>query len=250
MQQMQGIVAVVTGAASGIGQAIAAEMVGHGATVIMADINRAGLTQRQQELGERALAVEADLSTPEGIDAVAQAAEEAGGSDVLINNAGLMDYFLPIGEMDDQTWERVMAINVTAPMQLTRALLPAMLERGKGAIVNISSVAGVTGGAAGVAYTTSKHALIGMTRNTAFFYGPQGVRSNAICPAGVETGIADGGATPRVDWAWERVQSGFSRAGRMAKPEEISALVTYLVSDVAVNINGAVISTDGGWTAA
>jgi NAD(P)-dependent dehydrogenase (short-subunit alcohol dehydrogenase family) len=135
-------------------------------------------------------------------------------------------------------------------MRLMRAVLPAMLAQGRGAIVNISSVAGLSGGAAGIAYTASKHAVVGMTRNTAFFYGPQGVRTNAICPGGVETHISEGGAVPREPWAFERLQTGFSRAQRTAQPDEIASLALWLASDEAVNVNGAVIASDGGWTAA
>ena len=177
-------------------------------------------------------------------------AAEQGGADVLVNNAGIMDWFLAAGDVDDTTWERVFAVNVTAPMRLMRAVLPGMLEKGRGAIVNISSVAGVSGGAAGIAYTASKHALVGMTRNTAFFYGPQGVRTNAVCPGGVETNIAEGGAQPRTPWSFERLQSGFGRAQRTAQPDEIATLVAWLASDEAANVNGAIIPSDGGWTAA
>ena len=251
-QRFDGRVVIVTGAASGIGRAIALRMAAEGAVVIAADRN----AQRLEELrGEETLPgqvvrVQGDLATSEGVDAVVTAAGAHGGADILVNNAGIMDWFLPAGAVDDETWDNVLAVNVTAPMRLMRAVLPGMLEQGRGAIVNVASVAGMSGGAAGLAYTASKHALVGMTRNTAFFYGPRGVRTNVVCPGGVETRIAEGGAVPRVPWSFERLQTGFGRAQRTAQPDEIASLVLWLASDEAVNVNGAVIASDGGWTAA
>ena len=251
-RRLEGRVAIVTGAASGIGRAITLRLADEGAVVVAADVNAERLEELVTAMSDDAkvVPVAGDLATEDGVTAVVRATSEQGGADVLVNNAGIMDWFLPAGDVDDATWDRVLAVNVTAPMRLMRAALPAMLERGRGAIINISSVAGLSGGAAGLAYTASKHALVGMTRNTAFFYGPQGVRTNAICPGGVETNIAEGGAQPRVPWSFERLQSGFSRAQRVAQPAEIASLVAWLASDEAVNVNGAIIPSDGGWTAA
>ena len=250
--RLDGRVAIVTGAASGIGRAVALRMAAEGAVVIAADRNAERLDELKGEetMPGQVIRVVGDLSTSEGVEVVAEAAGAHGGADILVNNAGVMDWFLPAGDVDDETWERVFAVNVTAPMRLMRAVLPAMLEQGRGAIVNIASVAGVSGGGAGIAYTASKHALVGMTRNTAFFYGPQGVRTNAVCPGGVDTNIAEGGAVPRVPWSYERLQVGFGRAQRQAQPDEIASLVLWLASDEAANVNGAVIASDGGWTAA
>lgn len=250
MGRLAGRIAVVTGAASGIGRAVAVEFAREGATVIGTDVNGERLAETAELVGEGIRIVTGDLTSPDAVRELAQAAEEAGGADILVNNAGIMDYFLPVTELDDETWTRVIDVNVTAPMQLMRALIPGMVDKGAGSVVNVASIGGITGGAAGLAYTASKHALVGMTRNTAFFYGPRGVRCNVICPGGVETNIAEGGAAPRVDWAWERIQVGFGRAQRMASAEEISSLITWLASDESANVNGAVIPTDGGWTAA
>lgn len=250
MSRMQGKVAVVTGAASGIGRAVARQLVDEGAVVLGADLNEDKLQEIAAELEESVLVVAGDLSDPTDLERVVAAAQQAGGADVLINNAGIVDRFLPVTEIDDETWDRVLAINTTAPMRLTRALIPQMVEKGGGSIVNIASIGGMTGGAGGAAYTASKHALIGLTRHTAFFYGPQGVRCNVICPAGVDTNIAEGGATPGSQWAWERMQTQFPRGQRMASSEEISSLVVWLAADESVNVNGAVVPSDGGWTAA
>ncbi|SES12644.1 NADP-dependent 3-hydroxy acid dehydrogenase YdfG [Pedococcus cremeus] len=250
--RLDGRVAIVTGAASGIGRAIALRMAAEGAVVIAADRNVERLEGLKGEdtMPGQVVHVAGDLTTTDGIDAVVMAAGAHGGADILVNNAGVMDWFLPAGDVDDATWETVMAVNVTAPMRLMRAVLPGMLAQGRGAIVNVASVAGITGAAAGLAYTASKHALVGMTRNTAYFYGPQGVRTNVVCPGGVETHIAEGGAVPRLPWTYERLQANFGRAQRTAQPDEIASLVLWLAGDEAVNVNGAVIASDGGWSAA
>jgi NAD(P)-dependent dehydrogenase (short-subunit alcohol dehydrogenase family) len=131
--------------------------------------------------------VTADVVTSDGVAAVAASA--GGRVDALANVAGIMDGFLPPAEIDDQTWERVFAVNVTSMMRLTRAVLPIMLEAGGGAIVNVSSEASLRGSAAGVAYTASKHAVNGLTKSTAFFYQSRGIRANAVVPGGVITNI-------------------------------------------------------------
>jgi NAD(P)-dependent dehydrogenase (short-subunit alcohol dehydrogenase family) len=116
---------------------------------------------------------------------------DAAGSTVdgLANVAGIMDAFLPPAEVDDETWDRVFRVNLTAPMRLTRAVLPGMIARGGGAIVNVASEASLRASASGVAYTSSKHALAGFTKSVAFFYGPQGIRANAVAPGAVATNI-------------------------------------------------------------
>lgn len=247
--RLQDKVVVVTGAAAGIGRAVAQGVVEQGGSVIAVDLHAERLASLEQIL-PGIVTVVADLTDTTAIEAVAQAATAAGGADALVNNAGIMDGFVPLGEVADELWERVMAVNVTAPMRLTRALLPAMVEAGSGTIVNVASIGGLTGGAAGTAYTASKHALVGMTRSLAFLYGPQGVRSNAVCPGGVSTSIAESGGVPEVEWAWQRVEQGLGRAQRQAESPEIASLVLYLLGDDAINVNGSIIASDGGWTAA
>jgi NAD(P)-dependent dehydrogenase (short-subunit alcohol dehydrogenase family) len=245
-----GRTAVVTGAASGIGRATVVRLVGEGARVIGADVDAEGLASLLTELGGAESAftpVTADVTREEDVAGVLAAAR--GPADLLVNNAGVMDYFLPITQLDDATWERVMAINVTAVMRMTRAFLPGMVEAGRGAVVMVASVGGLGGGAAGTAYTTSKHAVIGLTRSVAYLYGLQGIRTNAVCPGGVETNIGTT-ATPQVPWVWDRLQGSMAGAVRMAAPDEIAALISWLGSDEASNVNGAVIAADAGWTAA
>ena len=161
-----------------------------------------------------------------------------------------MDLFAGVGETETALWERVMRVNVTAPFYLMRAAVRHMVEAGTGSIVNVASEAGIRGAAAGAAYTSSKHAMVGLTRNTAFTYAKTGVRCNAICPGGVETNIMSSIDPTKIN------QAGMGALGpvhatsiRMAKSEEIASLALYLVSDEAVNVNGAIIPNDGGWSA-
>jgi NAD(P)-dependent dehydrogenase (short-subunit alcohol dehydrogenase family) len=251
-QRHHGRVAIVTGAGSGIGRAVALRLVAEGAAVVGCDVNEAGLEATLatiREGGRDAALVPADVTSQGQVDRlVDEAIDRYGRVDLLANVAGIMDWFLPAHEVDDETWNRVMSVNLNGPMLLCRKVLPGMLERGAGAIVNVASVAGLRGGGAGVAYTASKHAVIGLTRSIAWTYRGDGIRCNTICPGGVETNI---GATamPRSQWAYERLAKSLAMAERVAAPDEIAALLSWVGSDEASNVNGAIIPADGGWTA-
>jgi NAD(P)-dependent dehydrogenase (short-subunit alcohol dehydrogenase family) len=239
---------IVTGAGSGIGRATALEFAATGAHVICVDVHADSVQETLfliEEMGGSGGAVIGDVSTQHGVDEVVQAA--AGRVDVLANVAGIMDGFLPVAEVDDDTWERVLAVNLTGPMRLTRAVLPLMLAAKKGAIVNVASQASLRGSSAGSAYTTSKHALIGLTKSTAFFYGRSGVRTNAVCPGGVKTSID---AAPKPKFGYDPSATTFGLVTRFAEPEELSSLICWLASDAAINVNGAVVASDGGWSVA
>lgn len=238
--------AIVTGAGSGIGRATAARLAHEGARVIATDLVKARLDELAAELGGCVVvAVPGDISREETVAAVVAAAD--GRVDVLANVAGIMDGFLPVGELDDATWERVFAVNVTAAFRLTRAVLPLMLDQKRGSIVNVASEAALRGSAAGAAYTASKHALVGLTKSTAFMYAPQGIRCNAVAPGPVRTNIE---APMKSMLAAARLGPLFqTNVPPMAEPEQLAAAITWLASDDAANVTGIVLASDGGWSA-
>ena len=241
-----GKIVIVTGAGSGIGRSTALRLAREGATVIAADISGPRLQELTAENPSLPLVpVTADLTKEQDVWNVVKAA--GGRVDGLVNNAGVADAALPAAEVDDETWDRVFAINVTAAMRLTRAVLPHMLQAGAGAIVNVSSIASLRGSAAGAAYTASKHALNGLTKSIAVFYSAKGIRANVVAPGRVATNID---ATYRSELATEVLKPLVRAcAPNWADPDEIAATITFLLSDDAGNVNGAVLACDGGWSA-
>jgi NAD(P)-dependent dehydrogenase (short-subunit alcohol dehydrogenase family) len=240
-----GKTAIVTGAGSGIGRATALRLAREGATVVAADISDARLGELAAGNPDLALIpVTADIATGDGVAAVAASA--VGRVDALANVVGIMDGFLPPAEIDDQTWERVFAVNVTSMMRMTRAVLPIMLAAGGGAIVNVSSEASLRGSAAGVAYTASKHAVNGLTKSTAFFHS-QGIRANAVVPGGVLTNIEGAFRSEQAAAIVGPVLQ--ATLPSVATAEQVAAAITFLLSGDAANINGAILPCDGGWSA-
>jgi NAD(P)-dependent dehydrogenase (short-subunit alcohol dehydrogenase family) len=241
-----GRTAVVTGAGSGIGRATAERLAREGARVIATDVVQERLDELSTGLGGfDVLTIAGDISAEETAQKLLSAAN--GHVDLLANVAGIMDGFLPPAEIDDATWDRVLAVNLTAIMRLTRAVLPSMINAGYGSIVNVSSEAGFRGSAAGTAYTTSKHAVIGFTKSTSFFYAGTGVRCNAVAPGGVATNIE---APFKSQFAGERL-GPFMKVNLppTATADELAAAITWLLSDDSANVNGVVLPSDGGWSA-
>ena len=239
-------VAVVTGAGSGIGAAITRRFLAEGARVVAADIalDRLGALAGN----DRVVSMQADVARAADAEKLAAvAAEKFGQLDVLVNCAGIMDRFLPAGEVTDEVWARVLAVNLTGPMMVCRAALRTMLAKGSGSVINIASIGGLAGARAGAAYTASKHGLIGLTRNIAATYGRQGIRANVICPGAVETGIPIGGEPSPL--GYEILKLTLPANPRQAQPDEIAAVAAFLASDDASFVNGAVVVADGGWTA-
>jgi NAD(P)-dependent dehydrogenase (short-subunit alcohol dehydrogenase family) len=237
---------IVTGAGSGIGQATALRIAKEGGRVIAADISKDRLDALVAEnAGLDLVPVAGDISTEETIAAVVAAS--GGRVDALANVAGIMDNFTPVHEVDDDLWDRVFRINVTALMRLTRAVVPLMLDAGTGSVVNIASEAGLRGSAAGAAYTASKHAVIGLTKNSAVIYGPKGLRFNAVAPGPTITGIeANFGSQLAAERLGPLMQANIPTPATAA---QLAASITFLLSDDGTNLNGATLTSDGGWSA-
>ncbi len=240
-----GTTVIVTGAASGIGRATASRIAREGGRVVAADVSADRLRELAASLPEaEVVTVVADITKQEDIDAIVSAAGER--IDALANIAGINDDFSPLHETTDAIWDRVIGVNLTGGFKLSRAVLPTMLAAGAGAIVNTASEAGLRGNASGNAYTVSKHGVIGLTRSAAFMYGPHGIRVNAVAPGGVATGIPMPAHPSESGTA--RLAPFQGMIPTIATAEQLAASITFLLSDDAVNINGAVLPSDGGWS--
>ena len=248
-------VALVTGAASGIGRALVQRLIAEGAAVVAVDIVEAplqALVADLREQGARITGCTANVVSDADVEAMLSTATSTYGRlDILCNNAGIMDLMTPAAEVPLDLWERVLAINLNGPFLACRRAIPLFLEQGGGSIVNTASEAGLRGGAAGTAYTVSKHGVVGLTRSIAFHYGERGIRCNAVCPGGVATAIGVGSGAPSeagLGRVMPFVQA--SAPSRIASPEEIAAAIAFLASKEASYLNGAILPVDGGWFAA
>ena len=237
---------IVTGAGSGIGRATASRVAREGGRVIAVDISQERLDEfAADHAGADVVVVSGDITDDAAIAAIVEAAGDR--IDGLANIAGIMDDMTPVGEVTDAVWDRVFRINVTGTMKLTRAVIPAMLAQAKGSIVNTASEAALRGSAAGVAYTASKHAVAGITKSTAFMYGPSGIRVNAVAPGPTITNIEASFGSPL---GASRVQLAMTLLPDAAEAEALAASITFLLSDDGVNVNGVILPSDGGWSVA
>ncbi|GHE41782.1 SDR family NAD(P)-dependent oxidoreductase [Streptomyces capitiformicae] len=245
---------IVTGAASGIGRATALRFAREKAKVVAADLNDEGVKTVVEEIraaGGAAEAVSGDLSDPAVIErVVSTAVTEFGGVDVLANIAGIIDSQSAAADVSDAEWERIIRINLTAPFMLARAVLPHMLAKRKGAIVNTGSTASLRGSASGAAYTVSKHGVIGLTQSLAVMYGGSGIRTNAIAPGPTMTNIvAD--YTGDEEGHGPMVLAGYRQnISRYSEADEPAAAIVFLASDAASSVNGVVLPVDNGIAAA
>ncbi|MFG3259560.1 SDR family NAD(P)-dependent oxidoreductase [Streptomyces sp. NPDC048172] len=240
--------ALVTGAASGIGLAVARRLAEEGATVVVADYDEDGAQLAAGELetaGARTAAVAMDVTNPASVEAgVRFAVDTYGGLDLAVNNAGISGPAAPTGEYELSAWERVIATNLTGVFHCLRYELPVMAAAGRGAIVNMSSILGTNGFAGAPAYVAAKHGVVGLTKTTALEYADKGVRINAVGPGFIDTPLLRETDNPMR----ERLIS-LHPQGRLGTAEEVAELTLFLLSDRASFIQGSYHLVDGGYSA-
>lgn len=241
---LAGKVALVTGASSGIGRAVALRLAAEGAALVLTARRRDLLERVADEIrsaGGRACVAAGDVALPDTHRlAVQYAQREFGGLDIAINNAGTIGPFKPLAEVALEEWEHTLSVNLTAAFLGARHQIPAMLERGGGALVFVSSFVGTSVGLPGMtAYGTSKAALMGLVKGITADYAAQGIRANALLPGGVDTEMA--GSQEQKDWA-----AGLHAMKRIARADEIASAVLFLASPMASFVTGSALYADGG----
>ncbi len=242
-------IAIVTGAAHGIGKAIAELFAEQGAWVLVADLDdpageatAAGIRGQ----GGRAVFRHVDVANAGQVAAAVQQAAEAGGGriDVLCNNAAYLGSWHDVVAAERQEWDRCLQTGLMGTAHFLREVLPLMVPRRSGSIVNIASIQGIVGARSSAAYTSMKHALVGLTRSVAYDYAPHNIRANVICPGAIQTRIS-----PRPGDEVHQRQISKTPLGRIGQPREVAWAALFLASDEASYITGAVLPVDGGWTA-
>lgn len=257
--RLEGKVVVITGVGSGIGRAMATLFATEGARIIANDFNAETLTEVVETVGKagnQIVGIAGDIADQALAERIVETATSTYGQlDVLCNNAGIGDLNHGIADVTNELWQRILDINLNGPMFTIRRAVPIMIKQGGGSIINTASSAGLGGGAMGVAYTASKHGLVGLTRSTAWMYAQKGIRCNAICPGGVKTNIMTNIMTEfdadKMDPVGsERTRLYVSIMPGLMEPIDIAHLALFLASDESRYINGAIIPADAGWRAA
>lgn len=245
-------VSIITGASSGIGRATALRFAEEGSTVVVVARRLEKLEEMKKEaenLPGKIIPMKADVSNDKEIKKVVKdTMHKFGQIDILINNAGILDAYLSVEDMDDKTWDKVMDVNVTAPMKVMREVLPHMIERNKGSIVNTASVGGLFGGRGGAAYVTSKHAIVGLTKHVGAIYGDKGIRCNAVAPGSVATEIGTKIDQPVNEDVLNKLMKYAELSPAPTDPRNIANAMLFLASDESSFVNGEILVADGGWT--
>lgn len=252
MNNYNGRVVVVTGAGSGMGRAMVAEFVSRGARVAALDINLESANESASFSGNSELVFpfKVDVCSPASVqEAIGAVISRWDRIDLLCNNAGILDGHATAHEVAIEEWERVIAVNLTGPFLMARAVIPQMLKQGKGAIINTSSTAGFSAAGGGTAYTASKHGVIGLTRQLSFEYGARGIRVNTLCPGATATPLAMSGPVSEHSPDMDAALKTFP-AQRWCQPSEIAKLAAFLGGDEADFVHGSEYVMDGGWLAA
>ena len=251
--RLAGKVVVITGAGSTLGRAITDLFASEGARVLAVAMG----TKRLEEMAAAAddyegeiVPMVGDMLIAEQVDGmIDEAVRRFGRIDVLINNAGLMDDFSPVGEFDDATFEKVLRLNLAAPAFAMRRAVKQFEKEGGGVIINIASVGGLFGCRGGAAYTASKHGLIGLTKNTAYMYANKNIRCNAICPGSIKKEVGSHDFLQEFNQGGRTIaMKGLGLVDRPGESEEIAEVAVFLASDSSSYINGQAIVVDGGWT--
>ena len=234
--KLENKVAIVTGAGSGMGKAIAGLFAKEGAKVIASDINETGVKDLIASSGDIAGEIvfsQTDVSNRNQVETMIDlAVNKYGKLDVLVNNAGVLDKMYSVTEVEDEFWDKVMSININSVMYACRKAIPIMMKNGGGSIIN----------------TASKFAVVGLTKNIGFMYAKEGIRCNAICPGSIITNIA-AGLSNASEFGIARSGAGVPLSPRMGQPEEIANTALFLASDESSFINGTTVTVDGGLTA-
>lgn len=242
--EFSGMVAMVTGAASGIGRATALALAGAGARVLASDINQIGVdavARAIREAGGEAEAVRLDVTDGESVASAVSAARAAfGGLRIAVNCAGIALGGALLADVPEEKFDQVISVNLKGVWRCMRMQIPAILESGGGSIVNVSSTMGLVGSSMASAYVASKHAVIGLTKAAAIEYSGRGVRVNAVCPGGTDTAMIS-------DQIKEALVP-LHPIGRISQPAEIAAAILFLASPAASFVTGVALPVDGGWT--
>ena len=240
-----GRVALVTGAASGIGEAVVRQLAARGAQVLAADIDGHAATAVAMSLGDRVQPLQVDVSDPDAVRLMVNTCNQRfGGLHLAVNNAGIGGASLQTADYPLEEWHRVLGVNLLGVFYSMKYEIPAILASGGGAIVNMASILGSNGWAGAAAYVAAKHALVGMTKSAALEYSARGLRINAVGPGFIDTPLLQG-----MD---ERAHAGLVAlhpAGRLGTAEEVAALTCFLLSDKASFITGSYHLVDGGYSA-
>lgn len=247
-------VAIVTGASSGMGRDIAYLFAKEGATVyaVARRVDRLEeLANSTKDFAGKVIPFGADLMKKEDAETMIDTAmKEYGRLDILVNNAGIMDDFSPVGEVKDEMLEKVFALNVYAPFYTSRKAIEIFLKQESGNIINVSSIGGLFGARAGATYTASKHALVGLTKNTGFMYAKNNIRCNAICPGGVDTEVGVGEFMGNInETGMNIIMPNTVGNPRSGSGMEIATIALFLACEDSSFVNGQCIVADSGWTA-
>src|SRR4029078_26049 len=248
MPRLANKVAIVTGAAHGIGRSIAELFAEEGAWVLVSDVDReAGeaVVRGICDSGGYGQFSLTDVTSADDIDrAVKAASEKSGRIDVLVNNAAHLGDWLDVRQATPEQWDQGFSVSLLGAAHFTRSVLPWMIPSKCGSIVNIASMQGLVAGRSSAVYTSMKHALVGLTRSTALDFGPQGIRANAICPGPIRTRIS-----PALRGELHQRQIAKTMLARTGEPREVAWAAVFLASDESSYITGAALPVDGGWTA-